>query len=158
MTISKLSMATTHILVACGLLAPNAFAVDQPNEGPCSNRTLSGAYGFSLQGILFAIPGVILPPGATVQLRGVVMTNFDGKGNFTQVDHVVINGTPPALVWTPGYGTYTVNPNCTGTAVINVPGNPLAPVRVQFVVVKQGKEIYQVVDGNAVTSVGTRVE
>jgi hypothetical protein len=42
--------------------------------------------------------------------------------------------------------------------VINVPGNPLAPVRVQFVVVKQGKEIYQVVDGNAVTSVGTRVE
>jgi putative DNA primase/helicase len=43
-------------------------------------------------------------------------------------------------------------------AVINIPGNPLAPVRVQFVVVKQGKEIYQVVDGNAVTSVGTRVE
>ncbi|HEY1496758.1 MAG TPA: hypothetical protein VGF49_19520 [Candidatus Solibacter sp.] len=86
------------------------------------------------------------------------MTHFDGKGNFTQVDHVVINGTPPALVWTPGYGTYSVNPNCTGTAVINIPGNPLAPVRVQFVVVKQGKEIYQVVDGNAVTSVGTRVE
>ena len=59
---------------------------------------------------------------------------------------------------TPGSGTYTVNPNCTGSAVIIVPGNPLSPINLHFVVVKQGKEIHQVVDANVVTAVGDKVE
>ena len=74
------------------------------------------------------------------------------------MDHIVFNGVPPTQEWTPGSGTYTVNPNCTGSAVINVPGNPLSPINLHFVVVKQGKEIHQVVDANAVTAVGNKVE
>jgi hypothetical protein len=74
------------------------------------------------------------------------------------VDHVVFNGVPPTEEWTPGSGTYTINPNCTGSAVINVPGNPLSPINLHFVVVRQGKEIRQVVDANAVTAVGNKVE
>ena len=91
-------------------------------------------------------------------IRGVALTHFDGAGTLTQVDHVVTNGMPPPVEWTSGSGPYTVNPNCTGTATINVPGNPLSPVKLHFVVVKQGKEIRTVVDANAVSSIGIKVE
>ena len=157
-TISRISMAATPMMIVCGLLASGASAMAQSDDGPCSNRTLLGNYGFSIEGVVLAIPGVILPPGVALPLRGVAMTHFDGKGNLTQVDHVLVNGMPPPVEWTPGSGTYTVNPNCTGTAVIDIPGNPLAPVKLHFVVVRQGKEIHTVVEANAVTSVGIKIE
>lgn len=130
----------------------------ESHERHCSNRTLFGDYGFTLEGLLLEVPGVTLPPGATIQLRGVVLQHYDGRGNLRQVDHVVVNGIPPTEDWTPGSGIYSVNPDCTGTAVINVPDNPLAPINVHFVVVKQGREIHQVVDINAVTAIGHKVD
>ena len=141
-------------VIVCSLLVSGASAmaqsaVTQSIERRCSDRTLFGNYGFALE-------GEILGPG--IQFRGVVMQHYDGRGNLRQVDHVVTNGMPPAEEWTPGKGTYTVNPNCTGTAVINVPGNPLSPINLHFVVVKGGKEIRQVVDANAATAVGIKVE
>jgi hypothetical protein len=148
----KISILATQLVMVCGLLAAGAPAIAESNDGPCSNRTLSGDYGFSLKGVLFPAPGLSLA------FRGVVMVHYDGKGNFTQLDHVVTNGVPPAQEWRPGSGTYTVNPNCTGISVIHIPGNPQPVVTVHFVVVKQGQEIFQVVDGNAVTSVGIKVE
>jgi hypothetical protein len=54
-------------------------------------------------------------PALLSPIRGVVMTHYDGEGNFTQVDRIVFNGVPPAIEWTPGSGTYHVNANCTGT-------------------------------------------
>jgi hypothetical protein len=87
-----------------------------------------------------------------------LQSHYDGKGNLTQVDHVVFNGAPPMEEWTPGSGTYSVNPDCTGSAVINIPGNPLSPVNLHFMVVGQGQEIHQVVDANAVTAIGRKVD
>jgi hypothetical protein len=141
-------------VIVCSLLVSGASAmaqsaVTQSIERRCSDRTLFGNYGFALE-------GEILGPG--IQFRGVVMQHYDGRGNLRQVDHVVTNGMPPTEEWTPGKGTYTVNPNCTGTAVINIPGNPLSPINLHFVVVRGGKEIRQVVDANAVTAVGIKVE
>jgi len=66
------------------------------------------------------------------------MAHFDGEGNLTDVDHVVLNGVPPAEEWRPGTGTYTINPDCTGSAVINT-GNP--PIPLHFVVVNRGNGI-----------------
>jgi hypothetical protein len=60
---------------------------------------------------------------APLTLSGVVKTTNDGKGNFTQVDAVGVNGDV-APGWRPGTGTYTVNPDCTGTATITIPGMP----------------------------------
>ncbi|MGC1907406.1 MAG: hypothetical protein WA715_26515 [Candidatus Acidiferrum sp.] len=60
--------------------------------------------------------------------------------------------------WTPGTGTYSVNSNCTGSATLNVPGNPLSPINLHFVIAKDGREIHQVVDANAVTAVGNKVD
>lgn len=154
----RISTVMMPAMIICGLLASPAPSMAQSENGPCSTRTLSGDYGFAIEGVIFAIPGVTLPPGTALPLRGVAMTHFDGKGNLTQVDHVLVGGVPPPKEWTPGSGTYTVNPDCTGIAVINIPGNPLSPAKLHIVVVKQGKEIHTVVEANAVTSVGIKLE
>lgn len=153
-SITRLLMAAMPIMFVFALMTAgsNAMAESAPaqfREGHCSNRTLVGDYGF-------ALTGEILGPG--LLLRGVVLQRYDGKGNFTQVDHLVTSGFPPAEEWRPGSGTYSVNPDCTGVAVINVPGDPGSPVNLHFVVVRHGTEIHQVVDANAVTAVGRKVE
>jgi hypothetical protein len=73
------------------------------------------------------------------------MTEFDGKGSFTQIDTVTVAGEVLAdFTHTPATGTYTVNSNCTGTFTINfTDGRP--PVVVNFVVVENGAEIDTVV-------------
>jgi hypothetical protein len=56
-------------------------------------------------------------------------------------------------------GTYSVNADCTGKATINLPSPiPQPPLVVYFVVVNQGKQIRQVVEGNAVIATGNRVK
>jgi hypothetical protein len=152
-SISRMSMVAIPIMIVCGLLvAPSSMGptarADNEDTKVCTNRTLQGDYGFALE-------GEILGPG--LQFRGVVLQHYDGKGNFTQVDHIVFNGVPPAEEWTPGSGTYTVNPNCTGTAVANTPNSPV-PLNLAFVVVRQGKEIHMVLDANALATVSIKVE
>jgi len=49
---------------------------------------LRGDYGF-------AVEGLILPrTGVTIPIRGVHMTHFDGNGKLTQVDSIILNGSP----------------------------------------------------------------
>jgi len=127
------------------------------DDAKCTNRSLNGDYGFSVEGVVLALPGVTVPPGEFA-LRGVAMTNFDGKGKMTQVDFITVNGMPPPIDWAPATGTYKVNADCTGTWQLTIPGNPLSPVNVHFVIVKRGQEIRTVVNANAVTSIGIRVE
>ena len=145
---------------AIGVTALGILLVGSPawaeDEAKCTNKTLQGDYGFHINGVILAIPGLALPPGG-FQVRGVAMTHFDGKGNLSQVDHVLVNGTPPPIPWTPGTGTYKVNPDCTGTWILNVPG-PFSPVLVSFVVNRAGKEIRTVVETNAVISIGVKTE
>jgi hypothetical protein len=116
----------------------------------CSNSTIRGSYAFTIHGTIF------LPDGSTVLLDGLAKQTFDGNGNFTQVDAVAANGNlPPG--WRPGSGTYSVNPDCTGTQTIVIPGNP--DVHVQFIVAQSGNTIHQVVidPGVAATAEGERV-
>jgi hypothetical protein len=152
---SRISTVAIPVMIVCGLLAAGSSAkADDAVDTNCTNRTLLGDYGFSIEGV-----GGLPPVFSLNAIRGVAMGHFDGKGNYSQVDHVVAGGTPPPQEWTSGSGPYTVNPNCTGTLVINIPGSPFSPVKLHFVVVRQGKEIRTVVDsGSASTSIGIRVE
>jgi hypothetical protein len=154
---SKISKVAPVTMIVCGLLASGAVVMAQSgseadnshsNTKPCSNATLSGDYGFVLE-------GVILGPGFPI--RGVVMQHYDGNGHITQVDHIVTNGVPPAVPWTRGTGSYAVHSDCTGIGEIDSPSNPV-PVKLHFVVVKEGRQINQVVDANAVTAVGNKVD
>jgi hypothetical protein len=148
-SIFRILVPATHTMILCFLLASLLSAAAQsksesPTAGRCSNRTLSGNYGFTLE-------GTFLP---ATPVRGVVMQHYDGNGQITQVDHLVVYGVPPAQEWTPGTGTYAVNPDCTGAAVLTTPEGT---VNLHFVVVNNGKQINQVVDANAVTAVGIKV-
>ena len=90
---ARLMLAVTPVVIVCCLLTSGASAATRSEVQPCSNHTLFGDYGFALE-------GTFLGPG--LPFRGVVMQHYDGKGNLTQVDHIVVNGVPPAEEWTPG--------------------------------------------------------
>jgi hypothetical protein len=154
-SVFRISTVATPMIVVCGLLAAGTSTwAEEAHDIECTNRTLQGDYGFSIEGV-----GGLPPAFSLNAVRGVAMGHFDGKGNYSQVDHVVAGGVPPPLDWTPGSGPYTVNPDCTGTLVINIPGSPFSPVNLHFVVVRQGKEIHTVVDSpSASTSTGIKVE
>ena len=80
----------------------------------CSNSTLNGAYAFAIEGVFVDAP-------SPLPLRGVALTRFDGLGHVTQVDHVVFNGTPPPVDWTPATGWYRINADCTGEMELDIP-------------------------------------
>jgi hypothetical protein len=143
------------MMIVCGLLVAGSSTRAEAQEIKCTNRTLLGDYGFTIEGV-----GGLPPAFSLNAIRGVEMGHFDGKGNYTEVNHLVVGGFPPPQEWTFGSGPYTVNPDCTGTLVVNVPGSPFSPVKLHFVVVQQGKKIFAVVDsgGSATTSTGIKVE
>ena len=85
------------------------------------------------------------------------MTQFDGRGNLRQVDFATINGVPTGNDWRPATGSSKVNADCTGTAEI-VPGDGSPTLKLRLVVVRDGKEVRTVVEGNATGSVGIRVD
>jgi len=130
-----------------------ALIVSSPlvsHASACSDSTLRGSYAFTMHG------SIILPDGSTLLVDGLAKQTFDGNGNFTQVDAVAVGGNlPPG--WRPGSGTYSVNPDCTGTQTIVIPGNP--DVHLQLIVAQSGNTIHQVVidPGVAATAEGERV-
>lgn len=140
----------TGVVLTSG--APAVAQADPSNAqgaGRCTDRTIRGDYGFSIDGtILAGTPNAFL-------LRGVAMTHFDGEGNLTQVDFTTRNGAPTSPDWRPAAGTYAVNPDCTGTAEI-VPSDGSPTIRLRLVVVDHGREIRTIVVGNATGSVGIR--
>jgi hypothetical protein len=152
--ISKLPRMAMLLTIACALTAVHAHAWDNHDKGKdkgCSNHTLDGDYGLTIEGLLNI-------PGTGNQVRGVVLQHYDGNGHITQTDHVVIDGMAPSEAWRPGSGTYTVNADCTGNATITIPSSPAPPLVLYFVVVDDGTKIRQVVDGNAIIATGSKVE
>jgi hypothetical protein len=130
-----------------------ALIVSSPlisHASACSDSTLRGSYAFTIHG------SIVLPDGSTLLVDGLAKQTFHGNGNFTQVDAVAVGGnlTPG---WRPGSGTYSVNPDCTGTQTIVIPGNP--DVHVQLIVAQSGNTIHQVVidPGVAATAEGERI-
>ena len=127
-------------------LALAASSTLTAHAGVCSNFTIRGTYASTLHGLIFPSDG-----SAPLTLTGVVLTTNDGKGNFTQVDAVGINGnvTPG---WRPGSGTYSVNPDCTGTSTIVIPGMP--DVHTQFIVSQSGNTTHFVVTDPGLATAG----
>jgi hypothetical protein len=145
-----LAMATALVVTLAVSVGWSVRADDDgPAEARCSNRTLRGDYGFSIDGQILAGP-------RTGLLRGLAMTHFDGTGILTQVDYATINGVPAWSDWRPVSGTYDLNPNCTGTAEFTAnDGSPT--IHLRLIVVNRGSEIRTIVEGNATGSTGIKV-
>ena len=104
----------------------------------CNERTIQGSYGFTFMG---ARPASAAPGAPIVEGRGVGIRIFDGQGNFTEVATVKGVNTP-ASIEQQAFGTYKINPDCTGTAFLTVPGLPGPAGEFRLVVVNKGKEIF----------------
>jgi hypothetical protein len=145
----------TPILTLTFALTSASLLVAQSSSSPaseehkvCSNRSIMGKYGFQIEGIIL---------GPNLTLRTLSLAHFDGMGNLTSVDYVVLGGTPPAEEWRPATGTYSINPDCTGSVSLAVEaGKP--PLNYHLIVVDRGRQILLVVDGAAIRGVGTRIE
>jgi hypothetical protein len=159
--LSKVSVIAALVMIVCCVVMSSTPALAQWEDSNvsrgldrgCSNKTLSSDYGFASQGVLLNVPGV--PPGTP--FRSVGLAHFDGKGNLTWVEHTVVGGVPLDTGWTPASGTYSVNRDCTGTAVVYTPNSPV-PLNLAFVVVRHGNEVHTVLDANAITTVFTKVD
>jgi hypothetical protein len=136
------------------LLVTSTASASGGQSRPCSNATIKGEYGYAAEGVLIDNPG--LPSEAP--FRSVGMAHFDGKGNLKWMEHTVVNGIPlnPGIEWTAASGTYTVNPNCTGTAVVSTPNSPV-PLNLAFVAVRHGNEVHTLLDAHAIAAVFTKV-
>lgn len=157
--ISRISTIATRTIICTVLgIGSSAWAQTETwgraqDEGTCSNRTLRGHYGYASEGVLIDNPG--LPK--TAPFRSIGMTHFDGHGNLTWLERTVINGKLLNSDWTAASGTYAVNANCTGTAVVVTPNSPV-PLNLVFIVVNQGKEVDTILDSNAISTVFKKVE
>ena len=126
-----------------GALLTTPMLLGQTDSYSCNEYLLYGDYGFSVEGYKFA--GPVGSP--TSPMRGVAMTTFDGSGNLTQLDTVVVNGVKTSdFTEEKATGKYRVNPDCTGTFTITFPaGDPRPPVTTNFVITNNGDDIDTVV-------------
>jgi hypothetical protein len=129
-------------------LAPTALADDKG----CSNASLHGTFAYTSTGSIAAPPAIAGP------FVEVGTQTFDGQGGTTAAAMSSQNGNISPLTVT---GTYTVNPDCTGTMTLQVtfPGVPTFPVHVYFVVDDSGDE-FQAIEtdsGLVITRVGRKL-
>ena len=145
---SKAMSVASPLLIVCIVLTLGAAAAAQSGGGVseskrCSNQTLLGDYGMQIEGSFL---------GPNWPLRTIAVIHFDGRGNSTSKSYVVLNGAPLTQDWrNDDPGTYTVNSDCTGSGIFN------GVISAHFVVVNSGKEFRGVVDGDAITFQGSRV-
>jgi hypothetical protein len=125
-------VAATVAMVIGGAGIMGADGPDDERGRSCSEATVRGDYGIQIQGTRPA------PGGLTESVVGVVLRTYDGQGNFSQVSNVKgsITGTVPD---SQGFGTYSVNPDCTG--VIRFQPGPGILIEERLVIVDNGREI-----------------
>ena len=147
--VTVMTAGLTTLAVAAG--QESATGRSDLNHPRCSERMLKGTYGVTLSGLR---PGA---GGALEQFVGVSMQTYDGQGRFTQTDNT--HGPTTAMTDQPGWGTYSINPDCSGTKTLWLQGLPF-PIENRIVVLDKGDEVRMVVMSPApivVTATGRRI-
>jgi hypothetical protein len=125
-TVAKAFTITAVTALALGV-APTANA----HEKGCSNATLKGTFAHNGTGFITA------PADQAGPFAHVGTETFDGNGGFTGNGTVSVNGNIVPVTET---GTYTVNPDCTGTFTSEV--SPVGVTgHVFFVIDDNGNEL-----------------
>jgi hypothetical protein len=111
-------------------LSPAALA---DNKG-CSNASLKGTFAFTGTGFFVA------PPALAGPLAEVGTQNFDGRGATTYTATLSQNGN---IVPVTATGTYTVNPDCTGTMTVQVAPFGIT-LHISFAIANSGNEFHAI--------------
>jgi hypothetical protein len=112
------TIAKTFTIAAVTALALGIAPTAKADDRGCSNASLHGTYAFTSTGF------VLKPGGAPVGPEGEVgMQTFDGNGATTATATLV--GAAGDVYQLTITGTYTVNPDCTGTFTLQTNGTSL---------------------------------
>jgi|HubBroStandDraft_1064217.scaffolds.fasta_scaffold117180_2 hypothetical protein len=145
-TVTK-TFAMSAVITALALcISPTAKA---QNKG-CSNATLQGTFAYTSTGTITS------PPDLAGPVAEVGAQTFDGKGGTAATATLSSDGTILQLAIT---GTYTVNPDCTGTFTLQVVSPFQATIDVFFVIDNGGDE-FQAMETNpgfVITRIGRRL-
>src|ERR1700678_2576332 len=128
-------------------IAPTANA--QVAQRGCSNASLIGTYAYTGAGTIVS-PAAIAGPFAEVGMQ-----TFDGQGHTTATATASQGGNILQFTIT---GTYTVNPDCTGTLTLQVaPIGITVPV---FIVIDNNWNEFQAIEtspGVVITRIGHKL-
>jgi hypothetical protein len=111
----RTNIANTLAITVATALALGIAPVAQAADKGCSNTTLLGTFAYRITGFLTA------PPAEAGPFASVGTQIFDGKGGTTATAWVSQNGN---IIPVTIKGTYTVNPDCTGSFTLQI-----SPVR-----------------------------
>ena len=136
------------LMFAVALAASSAVTAQASS---CNNYTIRGTYAYTIHGQVF------VPNGPILLIDGLARTTFDGEGNLTELDAVAANGNV-APGWVLNTGTYSVNPDCTGTITVTNANQP--QIHLQMIIAQSGNTIHEMVidPGFATTSDGERIK
>ncbi len=108
---NRTTILKTFAIAVAGALVVGITTTAQAAAKGCSNATLKGTYAYTNTGFITA------PPAEAGPFAGVGTQTFDGNGGTTATAWVSQNGNIVQVAIT---GTYTVNPDCTGTLTLQI--------------------------------------
>src|SRR5712675_2112042 len=111
MIMKRSTIAKTFTIAAVTALALGMAPTAKADNKACSNETLKGTFAYTSTGS-FTAPPALAGPFAEVGTQ-----TFDGKGATTATATLSQNGN---IFQVTIKGTYTVNPDCTGTLTLDV--------------------------------------
>ena len=137
-------------------LAVGLATMAQAADKECSNATLKGTFAYTNTGFFTAAAA---PPAQAGPAASVGVETFDGNGGTTATAWVSVNGNISQVTIK---GTYTVNPDCTGTLTLfpSIVSPPITvpPRQVFFVIDDNGDEFRAIntTPGDVITTVARR--
>jgi hypothetical protein len=130
MIMTRSTIAKTFTIAAVTALALSVAPTAKADDKGCSNFSISGTFAFTTTGFVVAAPAPVGPAFGQVSMQ-----TFDGRGGTTNVGMSNTNGKVGQANNT---GTYTVNPDCTGTFTLTT---AQGPATWYFVIADNGNEI-----------------
>ena len=106
----KRNLVATATLAAIGLAMLVTIALPA-QAAQCSLANVGGSYGYTTSGFVVIAPGTFVPAAAAGRIT------LDGQGHVNGTQTRVVAGSSLDETYS---GTYSVNPNCTGSFTVMV--------------------------------------
>jgi len=145
----KRRIEKTFTLAGVAVLALGVASSAYADDKGCSNNSLRGTFAYTSSG------SIASPPEIAGPFVEVGTQSFDGSGNTTATATLSQDGNIVQVTIT---GSYTVNPDCTGTMTVQV--SPIdATVHVSFVIDSNWDEFRAIEtdSGLVITRIGRRL-
>jgi hypothetical protein len=144
------SACTTLVILLATVVVLGIVPYAQADEHKdCSNATLRGSFGYTITGFSFSAPPPLAGPFGQVGRQ-----TFDGNGNTAATATTSLNGHVLPVTFE---GTYTVNPDCTGSFTITI--FPIGLTQhIDFVIDDDGLEFRAISaeSGDVLTAIGRK--